>query len=244
MIIPSYLRQLGYMDYPLLSLLDTLSYRESPERIDHVWPWSGLRDVFEFISCMEEAVSRIDSLPTGSDLNTSCLVPARYDSAALVFFAQATLDNIAVWLNSAFKLGLNNTSIAFYSKEKKMRKKLGEISNEFEDILIKSDDFITELNEYRMHWLHKIAGGAKLYADDSPGAPGTICRIMIPLSPAIDRQDSDHLQRIKIIEETRSRNNGEWLIPVAEFAHDKKEKTIELVLELLRVAHHCKQARA
>lgn len=157
MIIPGYLQSLGYLEHSILRELSDRSFEEDVDVVRDIKPWSELRNVFDYVECMEWAVRNLDSLPiNGPGMD---LTPARYDSASLVFFAQATLDNMAVWLNDAYSIGLKGNEISFYKS--KMRNKLVLIDEGFSKCLDEYSEFVGRLNGYRMLWLHRIAGGAR-----------------------------------------------------------------------------------
>lgn len=235
MILSGALRELGYLQIPLLGRLDSKSFVETIDAIKMVKPWSELRDVFEYVSCMECAVERLDSLPVGNALGSVNLTPARYDSAALVFFAQATLDNLAVWMNSVYSLGLSNSEISFYKN--KMPKLLTSIDPGFKVSFDEYGKFVRRLNDYRMEWLHKISGGAEMYGDGVPGFPEANTQILVPLDPKINSvRFVDHKEYCRRVTQCEKENDGKWLIPVSDFAHEIKESTLALVLSLLEVS--------
>jgi hypothetical protein len=55
MVLPPYLRELGYGDSPVLRKLDAAAFVEKEDHIVLIPPWSDLRSVFEYLSCVEFA---------------------------------------------------------------------------------------------------------------------------------------------------------------------------------------------
>lgn len=234
MIIPGHLHKLGFLDIPLLADLNQRSYKIQDETLVHIEPWASLRDVFEYVACMEYSVSMIDAIPSGRKLNSEYLTPARYDSVSLVLFAQATLDNLAAWLNKAFNIGLKSAGVSFYKPN--MAKALSAIDEDFGHCLADADAFIQRLNNYRMEWLHRMSGGAMLFCNVSPDDPNFDPAILVPLDPLVFTLKNDTEKYLQRVEEIRAENNGEWLVSVSEFGHDIKEGVFKLILDLLAVS--------
>ena len=198
-------------------------------------PWYDLRDVFDYIACIEFSLHRMGELPVGRAIGTVELIAAKHDSAALVFFAQAALDNLAVWFNNTYDLKLKGTGISFYSEKMKMQDSLRRIDPRYDAVLAGAYKFIRLLNEYRMAWLHRLAGGARAYCD--PDDPLFIPRIMVPLDPKIHQLMNNHLQYFQRIEQVRLENNGEWLTPVFDFSNFIKEGVLGVVIDMLAIAN-------
>jgi hypothetical protein len=231
MLLPPDLRALGYGEIPIIIKLNEFSYVHTEDHIQPVYPWAGVRDILEYLTCVEFAKSRLLTLPTGIALGSIHVTPARHDSASLVFFAQATLDNLAVWLNEVFDLKLKNTDISFYKN--RIKQKLQEHYFEFAQVLEDYDDFIKNLNSYRMEWLHRVAGGAQIYSDKAPSESGARISIQVPIDPVIPSLSSEPEKYLKKIREVQSKNGGRWLMPIDEFAIHIQSKTKELLLRLL-----------
>ncbi len=68
-----------------------------------------------------------------------------YHSRALVFLAQATLD-----------LGVKGGDCAFHKC--KFRRELAGKSEEFRRLVEDHEDFVKELTDYRMKWIHRVPG--------------------------------------------------------------------------------------
>src|SRR5688500_10157391 len=103
LFVPSFLRQLGYLEDPGLIRLAAHLVREDGSQVvmhPDYRRWSGILD---YLCCVEYARIAIHQLPTGRTLGSVDVVPARFYSTSLVFFAQACLDNLAVFLNERFQ---------------------------------------------------------------------------------------------------------------------------------------------
>lgn len=234
MILPSFLTQLGYDAFPIVQKLNSISYIEKEGHIDHIQPWYDFRDIFEYLSCVEFARNQLLQLPTGRALGSINIVPARYNSASLVFFAQATFDNLAVWLNRIHNLGLKGNSISFYKSQ--IRPLLGIKNKHYEVILSEHNEFILKLNSYRMEWLHRLAGGAEVYSDKSPSEPDANISIQIPIDPVIPSLRSDSKKYLERVQNVQRKNGGKWLVPVSEFANEIADTTKTLTLKIAEVA--------
>ena len=234
MILPSYLIQLGYESIPIVKELNSRSFDEKDEHIDLVRPWSDLRNVFEYLSCVEYARRQILELPKGKAIGSVDIIPARYHSASLVFFCQAALDNLAVWLNSSHRCGLKGTNVSFYKNE--IKKSLSDIDKDYVALLDKHNKFIHRLNSYRMEWLHRLAGGAELYSDKNPADLEANISIQIPIDPQIPSLRGDPKEYLNRIRKVQRENKGRWLVPIEHFANEIAEETKNLILGLLEIS--------
>ncbi len=97
LLVPPYLQMLGYADLPEIRKLANRALTVTPDGINHDPIWISWRGLLEYVCCVEHAREMIKRLPTGHAIGSVDVIPAQYHSAALVFFAQATLDNLAVW---------------------------------------------------------------------------------------------------------------------------------------------------
>ncbi len=233
LILPPDLRAIGYDSIPVIAKLNDIGYIHHEDHIQPVYPWSEVRDILEYISCVEYSKSRLLNLPTGKLLGSIHVTPARHDSASLVFFAQATLDNLAVWLNGVFDLGLKGNNVSFYKNQ--IKPKLNNEHNDFNMVLDDYADFIQKLNSYRMEWLHRVSGGAQIYSDKNPSDPAAEISIQVPIDPEIPSLVSDPKKYLKRIQKVRSKNGGKWLMPIDEFACYIHGNTKDLVIKLLDV---------
>lgn len=233
MILPSSLA--GFEKIPVIQKINSMSFIERDGALYIVEPWASLRDIFEYIACVEFAKERLLKLPKGKALGSINITPARYDSASMVFFAQASLDNLAVWLNRDFDLGLKGNNISFYKD--KIKPALEKRHGRFSSVLEKFAPFIANLNAYRMEWLHRIAGGAEIYSDKAPSDSGVNISIQVPIDLSRASQPTLYLERIQKVQHE---NGGRWLISIDEFAEYIRTQTVELVIEILEVTVEAK----
>src|SRR6516165_5790594 len=60
--------------------------------------WGSWRGIFEYLACAEYARHLLHNLAQSKQTGGLTGLAGRYDAASLVFFGQATLDNVAAWL--------------------------------------------------------------------------------------------------------------------------------------------------
>lgn len=231
MLLPPDLRTLGYNEIPIFTKLNNLSYVQTEDHIQPVYPWAGIRDILEYVTCIEYSKSRLLTLPTGRALGSVNVTPARHDSAALVFFSQATLDNLAVWLKGVFELNLMGNNVSFYKSQ--IKPLLNQKHAAFGLLLDEYEEFIQKLNSYRMEWLHRVAGGAQIYSDKSPSEPDANISIQVPIDPEIPSLASEPRKYLKRIQKVQAKNGGSWLIPIDEFATYIQGNTKDLLVKFL-----------
>lgn len=234
MLLPPYLRSLGYDALPAMRKLDDISFVEADDHLDPVHPWYDLRDVLEYLSCVEFARQQLLGLPAGRAIGSVDVVPARYNSASLVFFAQATLDNVAVWLNRAYDLGLRGIEVSFYKN--RIARLLGQKDQGFQLVLSRDSSFISHLNSYRMEWLHRLGGGANVYCDKNPMGADAQFSIQVPIDPTLLSLQKDSKRYLERIREVEKENGGKWLLPVGVFANQIADGTRNLTIALIDVA--------
>jgi len=239
-LLPPDLQALHYGEIPVLAKLNEISYLHKDDHIQPIYPWAGVRDILEYLTCVEYAKTRLLALPTGRALGSINVTPARHDSASLVFFSQAALDNLAVWLNGVFELGLKGNNVSFYKNQ--IKPLLNEKHQGFCLLLDEYEEFIQRLNSYRMEWLHRVAGGAQIYSDKSPSEPDANISIQVPIDPEIPSLVSEPKKYLKRIQKVQAKNSGQWLMPINEFAEYIQGNTKELVVRLLHEAVVAKNA--
>lgn len=231
MILPSSLA--GFEKIPVIQKINSISFVERGGVVNFIEPWAGLRDIFEYIGCVEFAKQRLLNLPKGKEIGSINITSARYDSASMVFFAQASLDNLAVWLNCTFDLRLKGTNKSFYNK--KIKPALEAKHAGFSSVLQKYDHFVKNLNVYRMEWLHRMAGGANMYCDKTPLDAEANMSIQVPIDPTIPSLASQPKLYWERIQNVQHKNAGRWLVPIDEFAGYIQTNTVGLVIEILEV---------
>jgi hypothetical protein len=228
LLLPPYLRSLGYESESAIQLLRTVNV-DSSARVTPSWiSWRG---IFEYLSCVEYARAVLLSLPSGGQIGGDVAVPARFAAAALVFFAQATLDNIAGWLTNELSLAIKGSHRQLHKNNFKSALSSAHGGKQIVEVIGRHSNFLKDLERFRQAWIHSLAGGANLYADRPPDQGG-IAEIAVPMDPAIDSfaPNQGYLRRI---EACRERNSGRWLYPIAEFANRFGDGTKMVCLDLL-----------
>ncbi len=214
LFLPPYLTQLGYGSIPSIITLADRAIFEGDEQISVCKTWKPWRGIFEYICCVEYARYELHHLPEGRAIGTNDVVPARYNSASLVFFAQATLDNIAVWLSNQFDIPVKGSHCAFHKN--KFRKALTELDLKYEAILNKNLPYISKLEAFRQEWIHRLSGGAAILSNVSPADPNPKKEICVPIEPSINMHGTGGKSFLRKVENCRKRNCGRWLYPIKE----------------------------
>ena len=228
------MQQLGYGSYSQVKELAGIAVREDDNQIQDVKPWAMWRDLFEYMCCVEYSRESLLNLPTGRYLGSVNAVPARYHSASLIFFCQATLDNLSVWLNSYYSFGLKGNNIAFHKNN--IRPRLKEKNQEYDSAIGSNKNFISQLEKYRRIWIHQLTGGAEIYSDKSPSEHDAQITVMVPIDPEIPaHRRGDGKKYIKRINKVRTNNNGEWLYPIDKFANRFADGTKHFLLVMLEI---------
>lgn len=216
LFVPPYLQSLGYADLPELQELSSRAITETADKVLHNPIWSPWRGVLDYVCCVEYSRQMLKALPTGQALGSVNVVPARYYSASLVFFAQASLDNTAVWSAKRLNLSVKGSDCAFHKKT--FSAALAALVPTVAAVVARHEPFISKLQSYRQEWIHRLSGGASVYSDKPPSDPTAIIQIMVPINPAINRHDQDGQAYVKAVARTRTNNSGRWLYPITEFA--------------------------
>lgn len=234
LFLPPYLQSLGYAELPEMRELSSRAVTISTEAIhtDPIWgPW---REIFEYVCCVEHSRELIINLPKGRAIGSADVVPARYHSASLVFFAQATLDNIAVWSSNRIQLAVKGSDCAFHKT--KFNLALAGNSPTAAASVRLHEPFIKKLESYRQEWIHRLTGGASIYSDKPPTDPGSNIQIMVPINPSIGQYEHDHQAYIKAVARTQTKNGGKWLYPVEEFANEMADGLKAFIVSFLAAA--------
>jgi hypothetical protein len=196
--------------------------------------WFGWRGIFEYLACVEYGRSLLVLFPTARQLGSQHELPARYCSTSLVFFAQATLDNIAVWIAKMFSLTVKGSNCALHKT--KFRNELSSHCQALVSILVSHDQFIKELHNFRMEWIHRLTGGAQIYSDKAPDDPTAKICLAVPINPAINSFEMHRKRYLQMVEECRASNAGQWLYAIDEFANKVADGTKTLAVDLLDIS--------
>lgn len=234
LFLPPYLQSIGYAGFApfreLASRATTITDKAITE--DPAWPpWRG---ILEYVCCVEHAREMLKNLPTGHALGSADVLPARYHSASLVFFAQATLDNIAVWSSKRLQLSIKGSDCAFHKSKFNAEFKVAAPSVA---IAISAHIlFITKLENYRQEWIHRLTGGASLYSNKSPSDIDAEIQIMVPINSSIDQYAQTPGAFVKAVARARTNNGGRWLYPIDEFADEFADGLKTFLLVFLAAA--------
>lgn len=234
LFLPPYLQSLGYGKIPQIKDVSARAEVLKETHIEQNPVWAGWRGIFEYLACVEYGRSLLCSFPTGRELGSQHVVSARYCSASLVFFAQATLDNIAVWVAKRFSMKVKGSDCALHKD--KFRNELRSHCQAMVSTLESHDSFILELKKFRMEWIHRLTGGAQVYSDKPPDDPTANICLAVPINPAINSFEMDAKKYPQMVEECRRANGGRWLYAIDEFANKIADGTKDLTVDILDIA--------
>lgn len=220
-LLPSILMSLDYAREPAVVAFVQRAVRHEEGRgtvRNDTWhPWEG---IFEYMACVEYARARLRRKGdrSGGDRETFVL----YHTRSLIFFAQATLDLVAGWLNKQFDLKAKGGDISF-SKDA-FRNKLAGKSEEFCSLIKRHRDFADELTDYRMEWIHRIAGRPIMTVREKDSD------YTVPIDPTTDWFQQDSWKEKS--EQARQRH-GRDSYEITEFADRFCDGTSNIVLSAL-----------
>ena len=234
LFLPPYLQALGYGEYPEMHDLAARAVKEWPDHIEFASAWHPWRGFLDYMACVEHARAEIHKLPSGRAIGSGSVVPAQYHSASMVFFAQATFDNLAEWLKVEFKLAnVKHGDIAFHKD--RFRGAIEKKDPVLAELINENLPFIKSLERYRHQWIHRMSGGAMIFSDVPPGQSGEKISIQVPIDPTIDPSRGGDAY-LSSIEECRQANGGLWLYSVDEFADRYANGCRDFILKVL---HRC-----
>ena len=224
LFIPPYLQDLGYGNFAELIALGRVAVAETSTSVEIESRWASWRGILEYMACVEFARNSLRDLPVGRAIETIHARSARYHSASLIFFAQATLDNIAVWLSRTYALGIKGSNCALHKS--KFLKAVRALDNDLAEVLASHSSFLGELERFRRRWIHQLSGGARVFSDRTPMDSEAQPTIMIAMDPEIDldRHGSEYVQQV---ERCRQANGGKWFYGVVEFADKFADGTLD-----------------
>lgn len=228
-MLPPYLAGLGYYEIPEIAECDRRGFALVNDQMISDGVWSKWRAILEYAGCAEFAREAIRSLPTGLALGSVDLPPARYHSASLVFFAQATLDNIALWTAEQFALAVTGSDIAFH-KPRFIRAAIG-VAPSLAPFFSRQNDFVQRLVMYRQEWIHRMAGGAEAYSEEPP--PHESTALKIPMDPIVHHENPDF---VALVAKLQAANGGRWLYEINEFADLMADGLKDFIVSFLAIA--------
>jgi hypothetical protein len=125
----------------------------------------------EYLSCVEFARHALKALPQGIEIGSVHKPAARYHAASLIFFSQATMDQIAVWLKREVPLVINGRKCQLHKGEL-MTALIRKSQTGLVEVLRKNGGFLQEVERFRQTWIHSLAGGASGFMDKPPDQGG------------------------------------------------------------------------
>lgn len=233
LLLPPYLQTLGYIDVPNIQKLSDKCFKE-----DNWHPyWVEWRGIFDYLACVEYSFNSIRSLPKGSLLMGNFSdVHAKYHSASLVFFSQATLDNVAVWLKNKYSLNARGANISL--SKSSFQNELINKDSQFEILFSNHSAYLDKLNTYRMDWVHRIIGGAVIGGDKRPDDPDFTddnIQVLIPMDSSLNLNTTNFNELHKKIEEIKKDNNGNYMYSVDDFADYILGGTKNLIFDTIEI---------
>ncbi|MBT2603720.1 hypothetical protein J7E55_11905 [Bacillus sp. ISL-53] len=230
MILTPYLSELGYEEFDSVQVLNSISWRETPDEILFIRPWDYWREIFEYLGCVEFAKSELLKLNSEYNLGLVHDAAFRYHSASLIFFSQAVLDNIAGWLCSYKNITIHKSKIVFHKEL--FKNKLCEEIPSFQPFFKKYESLINDISNYRNEWIHRMIGGADIYTDKRPDDPEAKFEVMIPIDPTVKKlKGEDYIKRV----EELNLEYGNWLYTLDEFTLKFGDGTKRFVLDCLEI---------
>lgn len=212
--VPVELQRRQFHLEPVLTELVRRSFKPlADSEFQQVQPWCKWRAITTYLDCLAFADRAANGLPKGAQLSLEHVTPGQFYSAGAIFFAQAMIDNIAVWLCEAHDLQVSGGERNFLKK--KFTWQLIGKHAQAEDLMATHSDFLEEVNRYRQVWIHTLAGGVIPIADGDPFSNPLVAKFLgVPIDPAINIDETSYARRI---EQCATRNQGRYLYPLGEF---------------------------
>lgn len=231
--VPVELQRRGFQHKAIFSELTDRGFAPTAGGSQLIQPWCRWHGISTYLDCVAYADRVVKALPDGKDLNLGHVTPGRFYSAGVIFFAQAMLDNIAVWFCDALPLSVKGGDRHFLSSQFTRELKKKEKSSHA--LLENHKAFVKEVNNYRQVWIHTLAGGAMPVAGTDPFTnPDTADKFLgVPMDPAIHIDDENYRKRI---ETCAAKNGGEYLYKIGEFTGIIFESASTFYLDWLRFA--------
>lgn len=165
--VPAYLYTLGYQDIGCVAELgkrgsvvgDAIRIRQK---------WAAWRGILEYVACVEYARRMLHEVAQSGVTTWVAALGSRYNAASLVFFGQATLDNVANWLNRRFSMDLKGSHCQLHKKGFRDALEATTNGHRIVEAVQRHKKFLADLQRYRQIWIHSLVGGATPYANKSP----------------------------------------------------------------------------
>jgi len=166
LFVPVELQRRGFLKRQIFLDLAARAFESVPQGVRQIQPWCRWQGLSQYLDCVAFADRSARELPGASALDLQHVTPGRFYSVSIIFFAQALIDNVAVWPCEAISLPVAGGARHFLSVpfRRELARKLPPAGAE----LAKHDTFLEEINKYRQVWIHTISGGAIPTSDVSP----------------------------------------------------------------------------
>ncbi len=232
--MPVELQRRGLSSLEIFAELADRAFEPEREGFKQVQPWCRWQGLSQYLDCVAFADRAARELPTGQLLDLTHVTPGRFYSVGIIFFTQALIDNVAVWLCDAASLPVSGGDRHFLSTRliRELIRKLPPARAELE----RHSAFVAETNRYRQVWIHTISGGAIPTSNLNPFEqhPGSAQKFLgVPLDPAIQPDQGNYLKRA---EECAMKNDGRYLDQIGSFTERLFEGTKQFYLGWLRLA--------
>jgi hypothetical protein len=231
--VPVELQRPRFRSLEIFGELADRAFEPVPEGFKQIQPWCRWQGLSQYLDCLAVADRAARQLPTGKALDLTHVTPGRFYSVGIIFFTQALIDNVAVWLCDAASLPVGGGDRHFLSSrfKRELVRKLPPARAEFD----RRHAFVAETNRYRQVWIHTISGGAIPTSDVNPfEQPESAQKFLgVPLNPAIQPDQENYLIRA---EECARKNEGRHLDPIGVFTERVFEQARDFCLGWLRLA--------
>lgn len=227
LLVPPYLHDLGYLENPIIMKLAEKCFEEGRY---HPY-WVDVRAMLEYVSCLELAHYNIQEFPKGKMLLTKDVsVESIYHTASIVFFSKALLDNLAMFLDDKYQMGIRNGGKALDKPE--FKKKILKNNKGISQVLLQNKEYLDKLTSYRNNWIHRLVGGAFIGGSSASRKDGTFsdAELLIPLDPGFNMYSGDNTE---VIENIKGKNDGKYLITAREFTSEIHANTLKIFFEVL-----------
>jgi hypothetical protein len=197
LFVPVELQKRGFLSRHIFVELADRALESTPQGVKQIQPWCRWQGLSQYLDCLAFAHRSAKEMPKGNALTLEQVTPGRFYSVGIIFFAQALVDNVAVWLCEAMPLSVSGGERHFLSNlfKRELARKQPAATEELE----KHDAFLREINKYRQVWIHTISGGAIPFSDVSPFEQPDRAQktLAVPLDPVIQPDQENWTERAK-----------------------------------------------
>jgi hypothetical protein len=231
--VPVELQRRGFHNRQIMWDPAARAFEPVPGGFKQVQPWCRWQGLSQYLDCVAFADRTAKEMPTGRALTVEHATPGRFYSVGIVFFTQALIDNVAVWLCEAMSLKVAGGDRHFRSAP--FKRELRAQQPVAREELAKHGAFVEYINKYRQVWIHTISGGAIPTSDVSPfESPQSARKFLgVPLDPDIQPDRDNYMERV---EQCAGQNNGQYLHKIEDFTGQVFEQATAFYLGWLGFA--------